>query len=126
MDYNGKDLKVYDSDYEIIFSGDFNIYGNELRIVGIKTDEVKDTTLIFRFVEDETKKASSISTEGDEATQTAHITLTNFRNPLGIASSKRIPIIVLDNKTTIFLSTHVKSVSSNNSLLKVSITLYKK
>lgn len=125
MDYTGKELKFFDDDYEIIYSSDFNIYSNEFKIIGIDTDEKVKATLIFKFTEDNTKRVS-VSTDGDEKTQTAYIKLNNFKNSLGVASSKRMPIIEYNNGTTLYLSVHAKSINTSLPFLKLSITLYKK
>lgn len=115
-------IKYYDGDYEIIFSEIFNIYENKLVIQKIENFE-----FTFLFEDDLSNKQSLININGDNNTKKVIIKLTNFKNTLGIATTKKLQILSVDKENKkIFFSIHVKSLNESNSFKEVSITFYKR
>lgn len=115
---NQSEIQVFDGDYEILYSGDFNIYENKLilKIVGFEFE--------FQFVYDSTKQGAPLEINGDNSTKKINIRLINFNQSLGVGTVKKIPIVTLNDGRQIFFSIHAKSLNESTSFLKVSITFY--
>jgi hypothetical protein len=116
---NNSEIKIYDGDYEIMYSADFNIYENKLTLSRIAGFSVE-----FLFEKDPTVSgSSSLKIEGDDKIKKVVITLINFDNVFGAGTTKKIPIIKTKDKQ-IFFSVHSKSLNEESSFLKVSVTFY--
>ena len=114
--------KVYDGDYEILFSDSFNIYENRLIINNFLSYSVE-------FVFDDAqfdKEGGNISVLGDEQNKKITVSVKNFRNTLGSSSSIKLPMINLQDGRKIYLSVYGKSISTNSSFLNITINFYLK
>jgi len=116
------DAKVFDGDYKIIYSRDFNIYENKLTI-----NSIRGFLIEFIFEKDPTTLGlPPLKIEGDNTNKKVKIILTNFNNTLGAGTTKRIPIINSEDGSQVYFSIHAKSLDENSSFLKVSVTFYSK
>lgn len=117
-------IKIFDGEYEIIYSGVFNIYNNILKIEGIKDI---DYSFEFVFKIDLENITSRSETSGDDVNKNVLITFYNFNNQLGVANSKIIPILTDDvRKKNTFFSIHVRSLGQDSSFLQVVVSFYMK
>lgn len=112
-------IKVLDGDFEIIYSGDFNIYENKLTLSG-----VLDLTFIFLFEKNLQKTNPSYVIKGTDKIIT--ITLFNFYQTLGVGTPNILPIATTGDGKTLYFSIHVKSLAETTTLLKISLTFYLK
>jgi len=113
-------IKFFDGDYEILYSGGFNIYENRLLIQGIGGFSID-----FLFVKDPNIEGKApLAVEGNNIDKTIKITLTNFDNALGVGTTKKIPIITTNDGRQIFFSLYGKSLNPDNQFKKVSVTFY--
>ncbi|UMX47748.1 MAG: hypothetical protein L7H18_04895 [Candidatus Nealsonbacteria bacterium DGGOD1a] len=113
-------IKFFDGDYEILYSGDFNIYENKLVI-----DKIAGFSFEFLFTKDSNINGQlPIKIEGDGINKIVKISLVNFDNTLGAGTTKKIPIINTIDSKQIFFSIHAKSLDASSTFLKVSVTFY--
>lgn len=112
-------IKALDGDYEIIYSGDFNVYENKLTITG-----VLDLTFIFLFEKNIEKTNPHYEVKGDGKTIT--MKMFNFSNTLGAGTTNILPIASASDGRKLSFSVHTKSLSETTSFLKVSLTFYLK
>lgn len=110
-------IKAFDGDYEIVYSGDFNVYENKLKVSGI-------LDLVFEFLfEKNTEKPNphyEVKGEGKNIT----MKLYNFSQNFGAGTTNILPIATASDGRKFFFSIHTKSLSENTSFLKVSLTFY--
>ncbi len=115
-------VKRYDGNDEIVFSGVFNIYENNLKI--------KDLAgFNFEFVfEDKlptlppaNPKDISVSGEGKNVTITLAAKL---RNTLGSGTSNKVPIVTFDDGKALLFSLYSSKIGDNTPALNVTITFY--
>lgn len=99
LKYKIMDAKTiaYDGNEEIIYSGTFNVYENELTIDFLE----KKFILIFEKTEPAEKQVDlSLSWEGNTATV---VLSKKFRNSLGSGTSSKIPVLnTQDDKQILF------------------------
>lgn len=114
------EIKAFDGQAEIIYSNTFNIYENILRV-----KPIDDFEIIFTFLEDLSKKESSISLNGDNTNKKLTINLINFNNVLGIGTTRKLTILRTDDNKDIYFSIHAKSLNETTSFKQVSVTFYK-
>lgn len=120
------DAKVFDGEYEIIYSRNFNIYENELLIDSIRgfkfkfifernTQEVQTSGFPIMFSSDSTDNKKMI------------VTLRNFRNTFGVGMNGKSHVLDLADGKKIFVSVYAKSLDASKSdFLNVSVTFYLK
>jgi len=116
-----KKTKVFDGDYEILYSKVFNVYQNKLIFKNIDGFEVT-----FNFIFDKNKRGGKIGLKGDNDAKKIYINLYNYNNSLGLGSGSPIAIMKTGDNRDVLFSIHVKSLNETTSFLQVSITFYLK
>ena len=115
-----ENMEIHDGSDKIIFSRDFNIYENELSL-----KPIYGFTFEFKFQKDSTKKTGLIQIDSDNSIKKITIELINFNNSLGVGTTRKIPVINVDNSDKkVYFSIHVKSLNETTDFLKVSLTFY--
>jgi len=120
---SSKDVEIFDGDYEIIYSGIFNVYEDKLVIKNI----IPKTIFEFEFQSDadsiDQYRPVRVTPKGKKL----HIKLFGFYQPLGIGTTKPIPIAKnKSKKQELFFSIHGKSLGKKSNFLQVGITFYLK
>jgi hypothetical protein len=110
-------IKVMEGGYEIIYSGDFNIYEKNLELEGIL-----DLKFIFSFEKDTNK--STPHYEVNSVNKVVNIKLFNFDNIFGSGIPQKIHIANTSDNKELFFSFYCKSIGDETSLLKVLVTFY--
>ncbi len=116
---NTRDLKVFDKDYEIIFSDTLNIYNNQLNLKNAGGIDFE-----FNFITKPDSKESSF--DAKYVNKIFTINLYNFRNSLGIGTTKPYSLLKLNTGQEIYFSLHAKSLSETTDFIQVTLCLYKK
>ena len=118
------ETKIYDGEYEIIFSESFNIYEDELIIqdfLGFK--------FFFDFeTKDPEEGQQDIAFEPGKEVKEFHIKVSKkFRNTLGSANSSKLKIFNLNDEEnrSIYFTIYGQQVGSNNTL-NITLTFYVK
>ena len=117
MDTEIKKYKIYDWDYEIVFSNTFNIYEKKITL------EVYWFNLIINFLNDSIKTDWRIEHINDN--KDIILNLTNFNKSLWIWTSRKIHIlnnVEWDKK--LYLAIHSQSINDDIDFLQVIITFY--
>jgi len=113
--------KIFDGDYEIIYSNVFNVYQNKLTFRKIDNFEV-----IFEFIADKSKKHAILEITGDDDSKKVYIKLYNFNNSLGLGTTEPVKFLKTNEGRDILFSIHAKSLNQTTTFLQVSITFYLK
>ncbi len=115
--------QIFDGDYQVFYSQDFNIYENRLILRNIAGFEFE-----FEFIIDTTKIGSpmEIKDVSSDTSKKLNIKLYNFNNSLGVGTVNRIPVITLTDRRQIYFSVHAKSLNETTKFMKVSLTFYLK
>lgn len=114
-------IQIFDGEYQIIYSQDFNIYENKLILRKIAGFDFE-----FQFDFDLLKQGAPMEIKSDNINKKFIIKLINFNNSLGIGTVDRIPVITLTDGRQIYFSIHAKSLNETTKFLKVSLTFYLK
>ena len=114
-------IEIFDGDHEIIYSGDFNIYNNKLRI-----KPIFGTEFIFIFSENKYEVKSTFNLESEDSNKKIVINFINFSSTFGTGTMEHVPIASTSTNKQLFFSIHVKSLNKITSFLKVSVTFYLK
>jgi hypothetical protein len=109
---------VYDGDYEIIYSNDFNIYENKLVIDNLFSGK----QVILNFIKSSDLKPSCSSNVDNK---TITFDLTNFSSPLGTGTTDHIPFVETTDNKPLYFSIHVKSLNENTNFKKISLAFYR-
>lgn len=117
------DAKVFDGEYEIIYSRNFNIYENELLIDSIRGFKFK---FIFeKSTAEQLPGALPIEFSGGDKMMT--VRLRDFRNTFGVGTTNKVNVLNLEDGKKIFVSIYAKSLdATKNDFLNVSLTFYLK
>jgi hypothetical protein len=116
--------KVYDGDYEVIFSGSYNLYDNLLSI-----GRLYDYTFEFFFDPDiHSKEPGSLEVVVNEDTNITKVTLKKFRNQLGAYTTVKHKILEFGDGSgrNLYVSIYGKSVDPTANFLHLSINFYLK
>lgn len=122
--FKDPNTKIYDGDYEVIFSDSFNVYENRLLI--------KDSGIAgysFEIIFDKEQFSAlqgGIFSEANNEEKKITITIKKFRNNLGAGSTGKLPIINLEDGRKIFFSIYGKSLSNETDFLNVTVSFYLK
>lgn len=115
------DIKIYDGDFEILFTKTVNIYEDKLIF-----DLIEEFKFIFVFTKDNDKEWTVMNIQGDEENKTVTITLTNFHNTLGASTTRKVKIIETKEGKEIYFSIFAKGLNETSSFLQVTTTFYRK
>lgn len=120
-DTENKIYKISDGDYEILFSSTFNVYEKKFTI-----GNIGGFTFVFQFEKDPEKPGAPMEISGNDAQKTITVKLFNFYNPLGMGTTKMIPILKLSDGRQIYFSLYAKSLNETTDFLSISLTFYLK
>lgn len=111
-------IKVFDGDYEIIFSENFNLYDNKLIITDLGGFKFE-----FNFEKSDPTKTGRVTVRPDNEKKTIFVTLENFRNQLGTSTSKKIQVANFADGKTMYMSIYGKSIGEGE-FLNVTVSFY--
>lgn len=115
------DKKIYDGSDEIIFSGVFNVYENNLLIKDIVG---YDFNFLFEKKADVVSDKDINITEKDK--KISIIFSSKIRNSLGSGTTNKIPVITFNNGKMLLCSIYSSAIGDGTDALSVVINFYLK
>ncbi|MFA5132452.1 MAG: hypothetical protein WC444_03985 [Candidatus Paceibacterota bacterium] len=119
---NPQDIKLYDGDDEIVYSGVFNVYENSLRIESLYGFNFK-----FLFEEKLPPLPSTNSKDIAIVSEEKDITITfnhKIRNTLGGGTSNKVSVVNFNNGKTLLFSVYSSVIGDNTPALNLTVTFY--
>ncbi|MDO8610181.1 MAG: hypothetical protein Q7R95_06525 [bacterium] len=118
---NNSLTKIYDGDYEVIFSDTVNVYENSLTIT-----HIQGYTFQIIFDKESFDQNGSITSTADEDKKIITVSVKSFRNQLGSANIKKLPVIRVSNDQQIYFSIYGKILKKELDFLNITINFYLK